>query len=96
MKVETLTLGALSLVGEVRPSAVRVVVANDLGDSAIYVSATEWQSLLAVADTMRTHALIVTRLRAALKEALEMVRVGHTEERLRVLEAFLDGRREGL
>jgi hypothetical protein len=40
--------------------------------------------------------LQVIRLREALREALEMVRVGCDAERFDVLWAFLNGEREGL
>lgn len=36
------------------------------------------------------------RLRAALREAIQMVREGYMPERLQILQDFLDGKREGL
>jgi hypothetical protein len=65
--IETLQLGAVTLVGEHMPTAVRVTVINDLERPAGFlVTTAQWSSLLALADTKLAGEREVERLRAEL------------------------------
>lgn len=69
MTSETIQLGAVTLIGEHSKTAVRVTLDNDFGSNAIYLTHTEWQSLLAIADTKRAADKEIERLKAQIAEA---------------------------
>jgi len=94
--IETITLGALQLTAEFVPPLVKLRADNDPYSPGFYITASEYQSLTALSDVIRQQALLLVRHRDALREALEMVRVGHTDERLQILQDFLEGKRDGL
>jgi hypothetical protein len=71
---ESIQLGAVTLVGEHSPTAVRVTIANDFGSNAIYFTHTEWQSLIALGDLMRS----IGPMRRIYEAALEYGRSEHT------------------
>jgi hypothetical protein len=69
---------------------------EDLTSAAAALSASATKAVETSLNELHRLELQNIRLRAALREALEMVRVGCDAERFDVLWAFLNGEREGL